>query len=431
MSVKFSSILDEITAVIPKYRKMIFKVIITGMLIGESSKCVAGIYRLFELLMKSNSISRKCFYGFLKSSKIPFEKIWGIVFRLLGGKVLTSGRLLIALDDTTYGKTGKKIDGCDVHYDHAAKINSSKYVYGHCRVVLGIQMLIHGRWACLPVKNALYRLKKSVEKVDFKTKIEIAAQLVNELLQMLSYPALIVTDSWFGNKSLVKALGGKYLKTAHVLTRLRIDCNLYDFPVPVPKGKRGRKPVYGKRLPKLPNYVKNLEKLKDIFFIYGKNRECTYSEFCCMHKNFKCKVKVVIVHYKTGWFFPIVSTDTSLTAKQMVEYYSARWKIESGFKELKHEVGIIDTQARKKPSVENHFELCCIAMNVAWIYAMKQAKAPERKYKTSKANAYAFADIRRKIRNEFYEGFNFNEICSSGGKSIKNFILNAVFECVA
>jgi hypothetical protein len=39
----------------------------------------------------------------------------------------TNGRLLIALDDFINPKTGKKIFGCARVFDHAAKVNQSKY----------------------------------------------------------------------------------------------------------------------------------------------------------------------------------------------------------------------------------------------------------------------------------------------------------------
>jgi hypothetical protein len=80
-------------------------------------------------------------------------------------------------------------------------------------------------------------------------------------------------------------------------------------------------------------------------------------------------------------------------------------------------------------SVENHFDMCCIAMTAAWIYALKQEKTPVRKFKTTKANSYAFADVRRKIKNEYYESFNFIDICSLKGKSMVNYIRDMFFLC--
>ena len=430
-NIKFSTLIDEVsTSIKRKDRRIIFKTLMTGFIISEGSKCIAGIFRLFEIMMLSNGITRRRFYGFLQSGKLRLDRIWNQLYKLLGNDIITVGRILISLDDTTYGKTGRRIEGTDIHYDHAAKLNSSKYIYGHCRVVLGIQTFIHGRWACLPIKQGLYRLKKSVDEKEFMTKIEIAAKLINEVNSFFQVPMLIVTDSWFGNKSLAKKIDF-YRKSINILTRLRKDANLYAFPTETPMKKRGRKRKYGDKHPKLAELAKTLARENGSCFIYGKKRECEYSEFICMHKGFKCAVKVVLIHYKSGWFFPIVSTDTALTADQMIEYYSARWKIESGFKELKHELGVIDNQARKKNSVENHFELCCIAMTTAWVYNINQDKAPDRKFKTAKTNSYAFADVRRKIRNEYYESFNFSDICSSSVKYIKNYICSLFFEPVA
>ena len=34
------------------------------------------------------------------------------------------------------------------------------------------------------------------------------------------------------------------------------------------------------------------------------------------------------------------TTDLELSVTQIIEYYGARWKIESGFKELKQDIGV-------------------------------------------------------------------------------------------
>jgi IS4 transposase len=35
----------------------------------------------------------------------------------------------------------------------------------------------------------------------------------------------------------------------------------------------------------------------------------------------------------------LFTTDLALSVEQIIEFYGARWKIESGFKELKQEIG--------------------------------------------------------------------------------------------
>lgn len=111
-------------------------------------------------------------------------------------------------------------------------------------------------------------------------------------------------------------------------------------------------------------------------------------------------------------------------------WLTARWKIESGFKELKHEIGALDNQARKKESVENHFELCCMAVTMTWIYGMKREKAPTKRLQNSRT--FTFADIREEIRKEYTEKpIKFDGICSKAVKRAGNLILNSFFREVA
>lgn len=420
--VNFKEILESVSEGIPRYRRIIFKALITGLIIGESNKCVSSIYRMFGFLMFSMGISRRRFYDFLRSGKLHLDRVYKVLLKMFGETLLTGGRIIALLDDTTYGKSGKKIEGCETHYDHASKINCSKYIHGQCRVMLGILVNIHNRWACLPVKNALYKSKKSAEKSLFRTKIQLGAKLINELMSEFAYPILIVADSWFGNKSLAKDIGLNISEIVHILTRMRIDCILYEIHVPQSKGK-GRKRIYGNKLPKLTELSKTLERKTGTFLVYGKERSVEYSEIIAMHKGFMRQVKVVLVYTRNGYIFPILSTDLNLTVKEMIEYYSARWKIESGFKELKHELGAIDNQARRIRSVENHFSFCMIAQTTVWLYALKQDKAPDRKYVSSKTSHYSFGDVRRMIASEYYEKPIFEGTCSKTIKPLENLIM--------
>jgi IS4 transposase len=51
----------------------------------------------------------------------------------------------------------------------------------------------------------------------------------------------------------------------------------------------------------------------------------------------------------------------------MIEFYGARWKIESGFKELKQDMGSQKSQCRTAQSVTNHLNFCMMATTITWI----------------------------------------------------------------
>ncbi len=120
-----------------------------------------------------------------------------------------------------------------------------------------------------------------------------------------------------------------------------------------------------------------------------------------------------------------------MSAKDMIEIYSARWKIESGFKEIKHEIGALDNQARKSHSVENHFNLCCLAATLTWIYGMDQNQAPPRRYPSLRSPTYSFADVREQIRNEYLKPVNFSGFCPEIVKRAGNLILNQFLRSAA
>lgn len=120
-----------------------------------------------------------------------------------------------------------------------------------------------------------------------------------------------------------------------------------------------------------------------------------------MSKALQRKIKIIFVYRKNNYIFPIFTTDLKISAEKAIKYYAARWKIEAGFKELKHELGVLDNQSRKINAVENHFNLACSAMVLIWIYAMKQKSAPDRKVQSSRH--YSFADIRTQIEKELMD----------------------------
>jgi IS4 transposase len=84
----------------------------------------------------------------------------------------------------------------------------------------------------------------------------------------------------------------------------------------------------------------------------------------------------------------------SLSVEEIIEYYGARWKIESGFKELKRDIGSADTQTRNPHAVMNHLHFCMMASSLTWMYASQLAKAPNRRHAVTGRRHYAFSDVR-------------------------------------
>jgi len=57
-----------------------------------------------------------------------------------------------------------------------------------------------------------------------------------------------------------------------------------------------------------------------------------------MLKNLRCPARVVWGFRKRRWVAFFIA-DLTCSVQQLIEYYGACWKIESGFKEIKQAVG--------------------------------------------------------------------------------------------
>ena len=112
-------------------------------------------------------------------------------------------------------------------------------------------------------------------------------------------------------------------------------------------------------------------------FLYGKPREVLVYDQVVMLKNLRCPARVVWVVRKTQWvaFF---TTGLTLSVQQIIESYGARWKIESGFKEIKQEIGNARSQTRNAHAVINHLNFCMMATTITWIYADRIVAASTR-----------------------------------------------------
>lgn len=394
----------------------LFSAVILAIIVPIGDGKGSQIYRKLVQIL-GVTLNKKRFYRFMASKCFDWDRIWYLVFKLIP-KPLTDRRLLVALDDSTTPKSGKKIFGCEHFFDHAAKHNQSKYPWSQCFVQIGLLNFVHTRWAFLPLLTRFYHSSSKIAEDLFHSKISLACQMIIKLATWTKAPVLVVTDSWFGNGKLYNPLKDQLGNRIHILTMLRKNNVLYDFPEPIKAKRRGRPAKYGAKagsVRELANAYK-AKAQKVTSFFYGKEREMLAYEQVFMSKVFKCQIKVVFAYYKNH-FVALATTDLSLTVAQVVEYYSARWKIESGFKELKHDIGSQSTQARREHSVINHLNMCMLAVTIIWIAVMKlpDLLVNELTHNGVKTQ-YSFSQARKLL----ISSFNKQRVCQNDQSEPKN-----------
>ena len=422
-------------------RSQLFTYAILAFIVPFTSSISSNIFRCINTLFGLN-LNRRRFYTFMASNKLPWDKLWSILWSMIPNP-LSDGRLLVALDDFINPKTGRKIFGCSHIFDHAAKNNQSKYPWAQNVVLVGLLKRIKGRWACLPLAHRFYMPKKAIEtKSDnmkipgeeslFQTKLDQAAGMLIQLAHHFSgVPVIVVCDSWFGNNGLFKPIREQLEDSVHLLSRLRSNTVLYTMPQKGTSKKRGRPRKYGDRLGSCAEMAARFITHASIHrvFLYGKYREVNAFSKVVMLKTLKCHVRVVWVFRKTQWI-ALFSTDMDLSIEQIIEYYGARWKIESGFKELKQDIGSSKTQTRNAHAVINHLNFSMMAATIIWIYGAQLEKTPERRHKVKGRNSFAFSDLRHIVAKVALSE-DFDSVCHKNEKLSRKSFVAALLRMVA
>lgn len=399
----------------------------------------SSLLRCLQFIFGFTYINRRRFYIFMASPKIPWDKLWRSLIRAIPNPD-TDGRLIVALDDCINPKVGKKIFACHKFFDHAAKNNQSKYPWAQNIVVAGLLKKIKGRWACLPLSFRFYHPKKAFEdneilmgrkKLEFKNKLNQAVDMLEQIYQEFNHSILVVADSWFGNNGMWKPARNKIGEKVQLLSRLRCSNNLFDLPQPPSKSQKGRPRKYGGFIGNVADMALKFKSYAQSYKVdlYGKKRTVMAFDRTVMLKTIKCKVRVVWV-YKRTRYVALFTTDLTLSVQEIIEYYGARWKIESGFKELKQEIGSSQTQCRDAQAVTNHLNFCMMATSILWIYAMTVEKSPKRRHGVKGRNHFAFSDVRRDFTKAIMKE-NFEGVCAEIPKTPKKDIINAILNMAA
>jgi len=166
--------------------------------------------------------------------------------------------VVIGLDDTIERRWGPKISARGIYRD---PVRSSK---GHFVKASGLRwlsamLLVRVPWAdrimALPFLTLLAPSKRFYEGKSRpqKTLLDWARQAALQIHRWLPNRYIVlVADSAFAAIEFLAAVG----KHVCVVTRLRLDANLFEFPPQKPKG-RGRRPIKGKPHKKLSALLKD------------------------------------------------------------------------------------------------------------------------------------------------------------------------------
>ena len=160
-----------------------------------------------------------------------------------------------------------------------------------------------------------------------------------------------------------------------LISRLKMNARLFDFPPEEQNGKRGRKRLKGEQLVNFKQMLtlKDLPwKEVEITGYSGTKRLVRYISTTCMWGTegiIPIPIRWVLVVDPLGKMdpLPLMSTDPLLTPEQIIELYIERWGLEVTFEETREHLGV-ETQrqwsdkaiARSTPVLMGLYSLVCL-----------------------------------------------------------------------
>lgn len=265
--------------------------------------------------------------------------------------LLPAGPVVIGIDDTIERRWGARIKARGIYRD---PVRSSK---GHFVKTSGLRWLslmvivpipwAASRWA-LPFLTILAPSARWSEANGkrHKTLTTWARQAILQTKRWLPNRELVIVgDSGFAALDLLAAVRGH----VRVITRLRLDANLFK-PAPARKrNQRGRTPLKGSALPKLSAVLKNAKTKWTTVFVsqwYGDQQRTlqTATGTAVWYHSGMAPVPIrwVLVRDPLGEHEPqaFLSTDLDVTAETIVQWFVFRWRVETTFQEVRTHLGV-------------------------------------------------------------------------------------------
>ncbi len=323
-------------------------VLLAGVIQAPGRRTVAAALRI---------LGRERDRGFCTFHRILNRATWSsraaarqLLLLLVKTFVPAGGPVVIGLDDTIERRWGAKISARGIYRD---PVRSSK---GHFVKASGLRwlsamLLVHVPWAgrimALPFLTLLAPSKRfyAGKSREPKTLTDWARQAALQIHRWLPNRYIVlVADSAFAAVELLAAVR----RHVCVVTRLRMDANLFHFPPPRRKG-RGRPPKKGKPHKKLSALVKDRTvswQRCRISLWYGRtNRvvEIATGTALWYHSGVEpVPIRWLLVRDPTGELEPqaFLATDLNAHPRDILTWFVSRWQVEVTFEEVRAHLGV-------------------------------------------------------------------------------------------
>lgn len=383
------------------------------LLLGETRKCVTNFARACFFVDRHISSWERFLSHYQWDINDLRQRLVTLLKEKLQDKLLVYGAHLAWVDTTLIAKAKGKMPGVQKWHDSSGNPDRGEHLIGHHWALVGLlgATFVAKEWTsiCFPILANL--ISGNNNPIGFVVDPKGAARVMNfwdavcPLIAQLSNilgnaPMRVVADAYFAKAPFINWMLGI---SVHVITRMRKDAVGWDDPDPEPplptgKKKMGRprtKPRKGKKW-KLADLLKNYPTECVTVFIYGKFRTFHVVTRDVWIRDVIQKVRVVVIQ-TTGEHIILLSTDLTLSARQIITLYSMRFAAELGIRDGKQHFGLGDYQCTSFIAMTRFVSLSLISFCLWRITFLTDIDA-EWLQSQEKTSPLSFTRIRRATR---------------------------------
>ena len=375
----------------------IFFRLMTGWALCTSRRTITAILTFADPWAKR---AHDAYHRFLPDARWSMAELWTLLAKILIQTFCQNGIITLALDDTLFHRSGRKVDGAGWWRDAVRSTHKNiVYAWGLNLVVLTLQ--IQPPWGGEPLGLPIHM---RVHRKHGPTLIELATQMINDIRQWFPQrPFRVVADGFYAT------LAGKDMGVVTVISRIRRDANLYDLPPKRAKKQRGRPRTRGKKLAKLQKMAAHIQNWQTITFRQrGKTvKRLVYTRVVLWYAVSRKPILLVISRDPAGkekddFFF---TTDLTMNPAEVLACYADRWAIEDTFKNTKQFLGGQQPQTYKAKGPERAAGLSLWLYSIVWLWYIKQ-KSSRRYFIVQpwyrQKSAPSFADALSRLRRDLW-----------------------------
>ena len=398
----------------PSFRPEVFRMF--QLMLGAWIVCLGRrtVSRVWETTGHSQHVDHSAAFRLFSQAVWNWDEVCRILILQIYAALLPAAEVWLVVDDTLCHKRGGRVAFGGMFLDAVLSTKKKKvFRYGNNWVTLGIVVKLpfrEDRYYCLNVLWRVFEKQGNKPRAQHRSKSQLAAEMIEKIAGWLPGSTLrVVADVAYIGQHLLK----NRPSNVELIGPIRGDAALTE-PCPSDSGKRKK----GERLPTPQDILGGDDSRwpeETICFSHLKGeKELTIKvvrNVCWYHAAGPASVMLVLIRDPKGEWRDeyLLSTDTSLSAQDVLAGYCRRWSVEVAYADSKGMLGLHEPEVWCASSVQRAHPVAWFvgSLVVLW-FAMHGAghKTPQRHRPWYKHKPeVTFADMLATCRYQLWENW--------------------------